>query len=417
MDANGIVELHPVGDVELWFAEPDDCSWRLPLYVEWKENPSTKERYGLVIPPFCFYESQLMTIEALVKEHSLQMENSRWLLGEKHVQSLLRKAPGIHADFYYKWAEDERPPVPSTYRRTVLPEQSLPDPARVDGHREFATYVAKERHLPDDVVMTVINAITQLGARWMIEHRKTLDLGFVKLVAMPFRVNWKENLTWKCKPWQILRVLLQPAEERDRMLRQCEFSKSVCSTHNVALKLKHGRHLSRVDYTVEVIQTNSFERVAEEVERDRMKAGQTSYVAHFEEAVETLYERIIEVMVQYAHKINAPWATVRAIGQTGIMAFLPVGRYSHKVRGLSLANVPAHIVPPRSNFSVFAEAERQSDEHLVSAQAAEMQKVPPLPPRSWHLRKRKVGGSVDEPRPEGTDGLPVLDASQGAASG
>lgn len=395
MEDNGTVTLTPVGDVELWFAEPDDCSWRLPLHVEWKQDPAGV-RYGLILPALCFYEIQLVVMRAQLQGHSLQLQTDRWLLPEVTLQALLRKAPGIHAEYYYNWPGGELPAVPSPYHSTQMRHIDK-EPRKLEDYRGFATFIARQRALPADVVLMVVTAIAQLGSKWMLEMRQPLDLGFVKLIALPFRANWKEIIMFKCRPWKLERVLRSPADVRAEALQHYGFQKVACSLHNIGLKQGSSYRLRRLEYTIEALPTEKFEQAVNEAERERMRAGHTSYVAQYEEGVETLYDQIVLLLAHYSRKISASWATVREFGRGGVLAFLPVGRHSAKVHGLAISDIPAHIVPPITDFSVFAERKSGGDPHLVCAQNAEMRKVPRLPSPAPHLREGHFKRNVDKP--------------------
>jgi hypothetical protein len=413
MDAEGTVVLKPLGDVELWFAEPEDCQWRLPLHVEWKQYPQTGAVYGLVIPALCFYAVQLQVVNGMLATHSLDKRTNRWLLPKAVVHSLLQKAPGIHAEFYYLWPGGVHPPIPSPYHAVSLPAQDRPPPRRAEQYKSLAEFISKERGIPGDVTLVVLTALSQLGARWLLEHRQVMDLGFVKLAALPFRINWKEIISFKCRPWKLIRLFNLSARERDKLLRQLGFEAVACSVHNIGLR---GGQVRRVDYTIEALPTNVFERTADTVEGERMKAGRTSYVAYYEEAVEIFYSFIVDAIENYVRKVNTSWAAVCQIGKSGVLGFLPVSRWRAKVRGIPLCDLPEHIAPPVGNFSVTAEQEG-SCPILIQAQDDEVQKMSALPPPADDMREREEQGDLDESRPGGTDGMPVLDAGESAAPG
>lgn len=412
MSGTGLVTLKPVGDVELWYAEPEDGSWMLPLHVEWKQAPDGAQ-FALVLPGVCLYQIQLVAISGLLQTHSLEDRNDRWLLHRSIVASLIRKAPGIHAEFYYRWPGGTHPPIPSPYHPVQLPAQADPPPRRAEHHRTFAQFISMEVGVPTDVCMVVLTGIQRCGARWLLE-RQVIDFGWVRLFALPFRANWKEIVMFKCRPWKLGSVLREKPRLRDALLKRLGFQRVACSVHNVALLNR--RVEGRLDYTVEAVTTDSFERTADTVESDRMKSGQTSYVGHYEEAVEVLYDRIVEALANYVRKVETTWATVRAVGGGSVLTFLSVSRQRAKVRGLPLADLPAHIVPPLSDFNVLAEKE-ESDPELIRAQADEVQAMSALPPPADDLRGCEVDGDVGEPRPTGTDGVPLLDAGESAATG
>lgn len=404
MADNEKVVLKPDGDIELWYAEADDRTWRLPLHVEWKVAPNGS-RFALIVPALCFYQNQLMIMHGLLHSHSLEGALNRWLVPAGVVPAILFKAPGISAAFYYLWPSGDRPAIPSPNYPHLLRLPGIPAPARSERHRSFAEYIASERHIPADVVLMVLTAIGQLGARWLMS-RNAIDLGFVKLVALPFRGNWKEIITFKGKPWKLLRILRNPKDVRDGALHQIGFEQMAASIHNTGLT--YGDR--RLEHTIEAITTPAFEKVADEFEGERMKEGKRSYIAQYEQAVEQLYDYVVEAMSVYAKKVCSTWAHVRERGRSGVLAFLPANRWSHKVRGVPLCDMPTHIVPPDSNFSVREDGE--SDPILVQAQAFEMQKVSDILQGSENMRECPVDGDMEQSRDSRTNGMPLLSPSQ-----
>lgn len=416
MAAQETVSLKPTGDVELWFAQADDCTWRLPLHVEWKEDQRTGKKYGLVLPGVCFYHVQNLAIQSVLGPHSLEQWPSKWLLPQNVLEAVLHKAPGIHATFYYLWPNGTHPPLPSPHHPLNLPTPAAPVPRRSEQYRSFAEFVAKERGLPADVVLVVLTAVAQVGARWLLD-RQSIDLGFVKLVALPFRVNWKEIISFKCRPWKLSNIMGRRKADRRVILDQLGFPGIACSPHNIGLPNRPGAFLRRLDYTIEAIPHQSFEAAVEVAEKERMRLGRTGYVAQYEDAVEKLYDNIIDSLAHYTRKVHSAWATVREVRCSGVLSFLPVSRHAVKVRGVPLSKLPVHLCPPDSDFSVLAEKKGASDPGLVQAQDAEVLKMSALPPADDDVRERPGYTDLDESRSIGAVGLPVLDAGEGTGSG
>lgn len=405
-DNNATVVLKPVGDVELWFLEASDCSWRLPVHVEWKEDNRNGNIYGLIIPGTCFYHAQLLCVNAVLGDHTLLEERTdRWLLPREQIESLLRKAPGIHAEFYYDWHEQDHAPIPSHHG------MSVPLKRRAAKFGSFVEFIAAERGLPPDVVSVVLTAIGQVGPRWLLEYHQPIDLGFVQLMAVPFRANWKEIVMFKRKPDGLLKALLAPGRECFRLLSDLRFGATLCSVQNIALcgTAKH----SRIDYTIEAVANEAFDRAVDQIEDDRAERG--GYVARHSKAVEKLYDQIVDCLVRYAKKTQAAWAAVHHGSTVGSPTFVP--SIPRCFTGSSLSNLPVHIVPTGNDFSVFAEEEGGGQRITLRKTPAKVPKVSAVPSTADDVRPRGGDGDVAEPRPRGTNGVPVLDAGQGAGAG
>ena len=381
------------------------------MHIEWKLREDTGEVFALVMPGVSFYELQLQTIQELMKGYAIDDRDNRWLLPSPVVPTKLKKAPGINASFYYHWPSGVHPPIPAPYH----PMTMTPAPAVMAELRDFADYVAKERGVPPDVALMIINAIGQLAPKWMVEHREVLNLGFCKLVALPFRTNWKEIVAYKLKMHPLIQILGErTAKLRNRFLDAIGFPKTACSCHNIGMRMTTDRKY-RLNYVIEAIPTHSFERAVSEIEAERMSSGATSYVANYEWTVQKHYEPIIEALLHHLRKSAVPWASVRHSRQSGILTFHPRGKQAGKLdKDTHLDNIPVHIVPPDGRFSVFAEGQ-QSDPTLLHPEAEGLQSLSAVPSPASDLRQRAINGDVEKPRRGRAARVPVPHADEGAS--
>ena len=75
------IELHHLGDRELWFAKSADNAWSLPMYVDWKHERVTDTYFAMVVPAISLYHSQVLVMGALMAPHSSRIEElNRWLI-------------------------------------------------------------------------------------------------------------------------------------------------------------------------------------------------------------------------------------------------------------------------------------------------------------------------------------------------
>jgi len=405
MDANATVVLRPVGDVELWYLDADDYTWRLPLHVEWKMDDATSKVYGLVLPGTCFYHLQSLSVHAILGRHSLEERTDRWLLPRDTVEALLRKAPGIHAGFYYDWPDKTHPPIHSAHGISVAVRK--PTAAQCDS---FAAYVSSQHGLPADVVNVVLAAVAQSAPEWMLKHRKVIDLGFVRLLALPFRSNWKEIVMFKGKTTGLLEALLSHRRERMQRLLAMRLPATLCSPQNIALR--GGSKNTFLDHTIEATTTSDFDKAVEAMEDERLERG--DYVTQYAKTVERLYESIVQCLVHHAQKTQAAWAAVRKSSDGGGPTFVP--SKPREYHGVSIEDIPVDIIPTGSDFSVFAEREGEGKRIPLPPSAHAMRQVSDFPQAADDLRTGGGNGKLVEPRPGGTNGMPVLDAGQGAGS-
>lgn len=401
------LELYPYGDTELFYALGEAGNWSLPVLVHWRHDKAKDKHYGLVVPAVGLYYSQGLTLQGLLQVHDIQGKNDCWLVPRNMIEAILHKAPGITPLAYYKWPGEDMPPIPlpkvlqvSTDGCTVSMADSVPS-----ANGSFISYISQKSSISTSIIRAVITSITQHGAAWMLEKRQPLELGFCKLIATPFRSNWKEIVSYKCKKWKLLGMFNLEQKERMMALEEAGMPEVMCSLHNIALQ----KATHRIEYTIEAIPTNKFEKEVDRVETRRMASGRVSYVEHFETTVKKLYVHLLESLKSYVKKTNAPFAGVRERGDTGQPCFVPTLRQFTKVYGVGLGNLPVNIVSPGSNFSIFGES---SEPLVVQKQIAGVSEVSIVPQENENVRRCNEQGDVGQQGKEGTDRLLVLDAVQ-----
>lgn len=411
-----MIELVPVGDRELWRAAAKDDAWSLPLYIDWRWHQAGNVHYALVMPAVGLYTNQHLLLKSLLDPHDIQGRQDQWLIPKRIAEAILHKAPGITPLAYYKWDDPRCPALPSANTLTLSPKGPAIRTAQGSNDYEaFVKHLCKERGLPNSVVRVVLRAVAETAAEWMIEARKPLDLGFCRLLAVPFRPNWKEIVAFKFRRWHLLKIFNGPQRDKLSALEEARVPQALCSLHNLGIH-RHWRGY-RIDYTLEAIPGKAFEKAINKVEEHRLACGTTSYVASFEKTVETLYPHILAALETYLRKIGAPFARVCERGAAGILRFLPTKSQSIKVRGMELRHLPVRIVAPDSCFSVKGE---QDDENLVretdAALPPPMSAVSPGENDVWgRFKQRQLAESGDGGT--GTNGVPLSDEFEGDESG
>lgn len=415
-------EFYQHGDEELWFAEADDASWRLPMRVFWQHERATDMMFAHIVPAVCLYHSQVIAMTALLSVHDIKGGNKSWVIPKRICEAILHKAPGVTKEFYYRWPGDDAPPIAAKPpMRTSLNGSATADknrPSNEPLRRSFVEWLAKERKIPSSIINAVLDAISWDAPRWMVEHHRALDLGFVRLVAVPFRANWKEIVSFKAKAHGIkLRSLFAlPADEVDEALEEAGLPAMLTSPHNVGLRpgWKGDAGVARIDYTIEAIATDLFESVANRIEGERASRGPAAYVAEFEDAVEAVYKTAIQTLRAYLKKVASPFADVCSGSDPGGIGFVAVSGRHVKVRGTPLSNLPIHIVESGNRFSVFG---LSSDRRLLPPPPDEVQALPAPVQTADDVRERSVNGDLEYLGGGGDDRLRVCDGPEGRAAG
>jgi hypothetical protein len=415
--------LGGMGDRELWYAEGErDESgqpvWRFPLFVDYKVEVETGVEYAAVFTAVCPHYSASLVLKALFEIHDKLNRENRWLVRREVVGALLTKAPGITPSRYYRWAGKEEKPIEYTER--TMPGRHEPNHLKSGAtDRVLIQQIAEECGLQSSVVKIVIDGLNKVAADFLVSQHRVMDLGFVKLIALPFRANWKEIVTFKLRKLGLLRLLNDKGEDQNGESNN-GLPETLCSPHNVAIrreKTKKGfRLLSRVDYSLEVITSPSFEKEVTRMETRQHAAGHTAYVSYYEKTVERLYENILEILRAYRKKIGLPFARVCHSSSTGGLRFMETIGIKARAHGRHLRDIPVHIVPPAHGFSAIAE---ESQQELVCEAAPQVPKLPAFSSWSNDVWQRQEPRSLEEflDGEGGASGLPLLDASENPAAG
>lgn len=400
--AGQTLTLHSYGDKELWIAQAADSSWSLPMFVEWKHDKAHDKHYAIINPAVSLYTNQSLMMQALLQVHDIMGEKTRWLVPRAICEAILHKAPGITPAFYYRWPDEAQPALPPAWNMVKgWKYPQFKDEEMAMASQPFLKYIASKSGVPVNLVSVVFKAICQEAPRWMLENKASLDLGFCQLVALPFRANWKEIVTFKCRRWK-LRGLFSKSKSGDDHkklhdeLDHLGMQEMLCSPHNIAMKQ------GRMDYTLEAIPTKQFNSLVHLMESEQLSCGFASYVAHYEESVEKYYHLMVRALGNYVRKVAAPFAKVSGRGVPGGIRFVQIGGKQVKVRGIPLSDLPAYITPPDSGFASIGE---ESDPGLVQAQADALPEVSHVPQATPDLRERTEGGDVVKPGTIRTNGL------------
>jgi hypothetical protein len=410
-----VLNLEPVGDTELWYASAEDRSWSLPLHVEWRREPESKAIFAIIEPALEFYQSQVRVMQALFRPHDMSSDQNQWLITQNMVGALLEKAPGITAEKYYRWPHDGCPPIPKASNPTrLIRSEQTPEPDKRSGYMPFARRIEAEYGISSSIVAAVLSAVSMEAPKWMVEDRRPLELGFCRLMALPFRSNWKQIVRFKCRKWKLLSLLTLHISKQWKRLEELGLPGVLCSPHNIGLKRIGENNLCRVQYVIEALPLKGFESTVDDVEKKRLSCGRTSYVAQYEATIEAQYKYIVEALLHYVRKAAAPFAKLHSGGNAGIISFLPVGARGVAVRGVDVANLPVHIVPPDSDFSVLAD---RSDDNLELSSLDEMPKVPPVLPPTDDVRQCEERRGVGDERYETAGWMSLLVTIQDKTQG
>jgi hypothetical protein len=430
-DDKAMTTLGGMGDRELWYAEgePDKNdpegrpAWRFPLFVDWKVAVETGIEYASIFPAVCPHYRANLLLKALFEVHDFVGRENQWLVRREVVPALLKKAPGISPGRYYRWDGKDQKATGLMKETVPSPQQNRRDePFHIGGgDRLLIQQIAAEAGVQTSIVKIVLAGLSKVAADYLVSQHRVMDLGFIRIIAVPFRANWKEIVTFKLRKLGLLKYL----KEDERGNAACNgnnagLPETLCSPHNVGIvresKRKGYQTLSRVDYSLEVITSKTFEKEVTKLETRERSAGQTAYVRHYEKTVERLYENILEILRAYRKKIGLPFARICESSGTGGLRFMETVGIKARAHGRNLRDLPVHIVPPTEGFSARAE---ESEPLLVHSPAVEVPKLPTFSSSTDDVWQCPKPGSLEEflDGGSGAGGLPLLPPDQSEAAG
>lgn len=413
------LELVARGDRELWILDGADGDWSLPMFVDWKVEKATNAEYGMLYPAISPYPIQHLSMKARLQDHTIIDSEERWLLPKEVCRRLLRKAAGVTPRYYYRWPDPNFHPIPVSPPMRI--DKDLGNVAGGWEFEDFMKHISERYSLPMAMVRIFWRAICAEAPHWMMGSGRALDMGFCKLVALPFRVNWKEIVRCKLRKFKLAGIFNLPNRQRREALDEIKMPEILCSPHNIGLNRQYYQGgNARLCYTIEAIPTDRFEAAASICEARRLTCGSKSYVANFEKTVESQYDLILAALANYIRKATLPFARVSESRDSGNLRFLQT-KQPEKLSGVDPRHIPVSIVAPNTAFSVLGE---EGEHRLVSRTAPKLPQVPVVPPPTEDVRGSNGGESGWVPllyaskiSPPGEPVLPSSEAQTGDAPG
>lgn len=175
-----------------------------------------------VVPGVPLNGDQMSFLTTRLSEASLHCGAGFWVMRAANMAGIAFKAPGITPEYYMRWSDAGAPAAepaatpPPQHQEVVSPDV------------EFIDAMARRSGFNDRHAAAVFyHAFCQVAIEWLLDDRKPLNLGFCRLHAMPYRINWREILAAKFEG--LGRILRDPAEKRDATLEAMNFDAHLCS--------------------------------------------------------------------------------------------------------------------------------------------------------------------------------------------
>lgn len=318
------VEVTLCGDRELWVIygtyKKGDGEWRVPFFVDpYSEKPDMPPTFYKLEPAVFLNAEMLEAVELKIRLYNRGSGDIR-ILKVEDLQKVAVKAPGITPEYYLNWRTFENEDKDNLEVQQVVEEVDFPSEAKA-----FCEYIVNSTQIvPIGTMKLIYRAIVAHGMEWVLEKKKPLHLGFVRLVPVPYRVNWKQILLALApsSPWAFRQSLIK----RDALLLAGGWTTNVYNTKLAAV----GRTNPLIQWKVELIHDDSWWKAVEKHETKIYAAlGPSRYITYFRNAIKSAFPHILEAYSSWCKRISVPCAGLdngKLFGNRVLRAWVPEGR-------------------------------------------------------------------------------------------
>lgn len=316
------MKLKFLGDRELWLVKRGH--WCLPVYVTTCKDEKADTIYCMVVPCLMPTLSQHEALTKVFANYSVSDTKDKWIIPVACVAGLMEKAPGITPEFYCVWGENgEASDVTEMVDSVTVPLKDGEESKAVD---DFIRYVFQgQPEWTMGQLCSMWNIFQIYGASWIYEKGKTLDMGFVKLDALPYRANWKQIFLARF-----------PAIARwcrlDKTKRQAKFEmdEDISRFIRGSWMVEIDRKDWFVHWTIDARPTAAWNTYVNDNERKRYRQlSKYAYSAWWRSKINKLEARIYDIFSEFVLATAAPCAGVAArdnLGRRFLCPNVPVGR-------------------------------------------------------------------------------------------
>lgn len=273
----------PEHDAELWVVNHTD--WSLPVVIT--RVTHNGEQYLRVRRACVLDVKQAVELDKFMSARAVGRGQTGWVLTEELFTHVATKAPGITPERYVRWNEPlaEPDPVRPTKAKAAPPAD------------EFLAEVCNRLGAKPEAMHLVWHVICQTIPDWLLSG-KDLDLGYIRLSAVPYRRAWKRLLFARAPG---LRNVYR-SNDRKRLLRAMldREHRLFTMTDMASARRKRGHML--LDWTVEVTHAKNWRDLCEQREFDISRRDQAGYVQRWASIIETLMGRIHEIAAEEAEE-------------------------------------------------------------------------------------------------------------------
>lgn len=379
-------------DTELWVVRGDH--WEIPVYARFGRIQQTPVVW--IREATAMEMSQLETVASFMSKHEIGPSSEGWVLVDSIFHAIAAKAQGITPERYFRWGDTTK--QYAEQKKVTVGKKRKVDPGL--GAVGFLEEVARSTGVGSVPSLVMIwQAIIQVLPRWLLDGN-TLDLGVVRLAALPYRHNWKTLLEARC-PFlgatyasKKLSQLLTHAGVTSRYLKMTDMAQA---------RRVNGRVI--FGWTIECLPDKSWDQIVDEYESEiAASVGPTRYPSRWGSVVERSSDVIHALM---AHALAEERAAAPRMEQGGHN-----GRFVFVLGSQSLVGTPTiRAGSDEGHYSLLDFAQSYGRHKYLEKQAANL-----LGMRNVRQGPEDLRDPVcDEGRPD--DGMLVLDAGGSETEG
>lgn len=295
------ITLIAEGDRELWVVE--DEGWSLPVYVDTVKD--TNDRRFAFVTRACNYKaSWFEAMNNKLSPLSIDTEG-QWIIPLKDFKKLAKKANGVTPSFYIVWNHQRMFPQNAVKYRAqdVRPER--------EDTMSFIQFMAEENDIfSEEQLALMFTLFKSCFIKWVLFKRKVLDLGPVKLMALPFRANWKQMID----AWISPTIFKLPNKQKQEALVECGFDNMLTNLRLLAMDVR------TIQWGIECVTTDEWYKNHQYYEHARLTGGNDRYFDHVHDSMCLVRPQAIEAY--------QAWVKEKA-AKTGYLA--QGGKYGNKI--------------------------------------------------------------------------------------
>lgn len=378
-------------DTELWIISGD--TWTIPVKCRYCEVNGTE--YLHAFPAVALGFAQSSSLETVLKILGGEIQvRAGWAVPAEAMRQRFKKADGITPEFYFMWNGETKAPSEEQIDVTVKERKAKLNCS------DFIKHVAATSGMDQSTLTLAWIAITQQIPGWLLSGN-TLNLGFSRLIAVPYRKNWKEILLTRYPTLKKALMIKSPKRllsmaftAASRMVRMSELTES----HE-----RRGRTV--FSWTIEVLHDSDWEKTCDQVEGDAAaRLGPLAYVKRWANRVAHIEDSIYEVLAEHVEKETAP--TCRVLWRRGQRGMQFVQASPTLIRSAQVVECDDGSSSSVDDFLGIEDSAAYLEE-----KASRLLQVCPVQPKDEDVR---VPRGTDVPIPA-DDGVLVLPTSGGEA--